>query len=233
MDQSSRFRYPACDLNMIPHHLTSSDYKLLRLSRLRLALATAAPVGEIHVLDVTRIQFERSWKCCLCWNFVLDQLPGQPDWLFTISLFLSILGSDNQEDPSVCSFWVLHIYLTASHQRRKSRKRLFPLSTTSVFEISHTMLSFWLRSIILWGYAFARLPPPTTSTQNKTQAVASTMALHSNCTLSGIMEWCFWNSDTVFASHYLCDISVMDALVLYQFGPLILVQQLLQLNKHR
>ncbi|XP_046542522.1 uncharacterized protein LOC124252889 [Haliotis rubra] len=68
---------------------------------------------------------------------------------------------------------------------------------------------------------------------HETRALASTMALHRNCSLQSIMEGCFWRSDTVFASDYLWDLSVTYVEGLHEFGPLVLAQQLSLARAHR
>lgn len=66
-DQSSHFRPPAWDLNVILHHLSSKAYEPLAQTNFEhvtlkslflLALATAARISEIHVLDIDSVCFE-------------------------------------------------------------------------------------------------------------------------------------------------------------------------------
>lgn len=78
------------------------NHWLTRTDRLKdvfflLALATAARVSEIHV---NRVQFERLQNgkvfLGLCWDLIMkNQLPGQPDHLFTILSLVSILSPDD------------------------------------------------------------------------------------------------------------------------------------------
>ncbi|XP_067673432.1 uncharacterized protein [Haliotis asinina] len=234
-DQSRKFRPPAWDLSVVLRHLVSTDYELLHDKEFEqitfktfflVALATAARISELHALDVNRVQFERIRHgrvfLGLRWDFVAkNQLPGQPDRRFTIPPLSTILGPDDVDDSSLCPVRALRIFLAASQDRRRLCKRLFiPLSSTFRAEVSRTTLSFWMRATILRAYAFAGLPPPAASNPHETRALASTMALHSNCSLTSIMEGCFWRSDTVFPSHYLRDLSVTMSKVFTSSDPL-------------
>lgn len=127
------------------------------------------------------------------------------DRMFTIPLS-SILGSDDSVDLLLCPVRALRIYFKASEALRRSCKRLFiPSSTAANSEVSLPTGSFWMRSVILWAYNFAGLPPPVASNPHVTRTVASTMALQSNCPSSVTMQSCFWRSDWVLVSDYLQD----------------------------
>lgn len=141
-------------------------------------------------------------------------LPGQPNRLFTISSLASILNI------SLIPVRTPRIYLQSCLHSQKCT------ALTIIEEALHSIvLSIQLRSLQYHGLLvtfddhlylhLSNLPHP---------AVTSMMVQHSNCTLSVIMEGCFGKSDTVFASHYLRDISVTNVQGL-QFGLLVLAQQ--------
>ncbi|XP_071084229.1 uncharacterized protein [Haliotis cracherodii] len=239
-DQKTKFRPPAWDLNVVLRGLrgppfeplnASSFYDLTKKTMFLLALATAARVSELHAIDITRVRFEHGTHGTvhlgLCWDFIAkNQLPGQPDRSFTIPPISTIVGSEDEGELLLCPVRALRIFIRRSKTRRGSRKRLFiPVSTTSTTEVSRNTISLWLRAVILQAYSIANLDPPRTNNPHEIRALASTMALHSNCTIKTIMEGCFWRSDTVFASHYLRDVTLEDIEGVRSFGPLVVAQQ--------
>ena len=236
----AKLRPPAWDLNVVLKALRSRPYEplanasleaLTRKTAFLLALATAARVSELHALDVTRVKFQTKRHgnvlLGLAWDFLAkNQLPGQPDRQFSLTPLSSIVGSEDEEELLLCPVRTLREYIKRTKATRGTRKKLFiPIKATSG-EVSKNTVSFWLRSTILGAYQDAGLPPPAASNPHEIRAVSSTMALHSNCSLSAIMEGCFWKSSTVFSSHYLRDIAVEDVAGVQSFGPLIVAQQL-------
>ena len=197
-----------------------------------LALATAARVSEIHAIDVTRIRFEDGRRGAallgLAWDFIAkNQLPGQPDRMFRIKPLAEIVGPEDEDELLLCPVRALKMYIEKSQTRRRGRRKLFiPISTASKKEASKNAVSFWLRATILSAYQAKGLDPPVANNPHEIRAIASTMALHRNCSVPEIMEGCFWRSNTVFASHYLRDLSVSDVEGLRSFGPLVVAQQL-------
>ena len=239
-DQKKKFRPPAWDLNVVLTHLRQAPYEPLEKASFEdltlktcflLSLATAARVSEIHALDVTRITFDQRHNgqahLGLSWDFLAkNQLPGQPDRQFHIPPLSQILASKEVEDLSLCPVRALKQYIKISASRRGNRQRLFlPLSKTIKNDVTRNTVSFWLRSTILRAYDKAGLPHPRAHNPHEIRALASTMALHSNKSVTAIMEGCFWRSSTVFSSHYLRNISVTDVEGLHSFGPLVVAQQ--------
>lgn len=107
-----------------------------------------------------------------------------------------------------------------------------PFSKFVKGEVNRNTVALWLRHTILAAYDAAKLPHPTANNPHEIRALASTMALHSNCSVPTIMEGCFWKSNTVFASHYLRDLAVEDVEGLQSFGPLVVAQQLTKPSRH-
>ena len=246
-DQKAKFRPPAWELNVVLSRLRGAPYEPLNSSSVAhltrktvflIALATAARVGEIHAIDVTRIKFQRREHGAvflgLCWDFIAkNQLPGQSDRQFKIPPLSSIVGREDEEELLLCPVRALKIYLERTKEDRGKRKRLFlPVSKTVKTEISKNAIALWLRATILEAYEAAGLEPPSAHNPHEIRALASTMALHSNCSVSAIMEGCFWRSDTVFANHYLRDLAVEDVKGFHSFGPMVVAQQLTKPRKH-
>ncbi|XP_071109122.1 uncharacterized protein [Haliotis cracherodii] len=219
-DQQKRFRAPAWDLNIVLQHLTSDAYEPLQRADFEpltqktlfiLALATAVRMSEIHAIDFNPITFDSgnnsSALLGLRWDFIAkNQLPGQPDRQFHVPALSSVLGAEDTEDLSLCPVRALRLYLQKSKPRRQGFKRLFiPLLRNTHTEVSRTTISFWMRAVILRAYRAVGLDPPSAS--NPHEALASTLALHGNCS---IMEGCLWISDTVFTNRYLRDLATED-----------------------
>ena len=81
-----------------------------------MALATAARVSEIHALDVTRVQFARGRHGVahlgLSYDFIAkNQLPDQPDRLFTIPPLSTIVGIEDIDELSLCPVRPLKEYI--------------------------------------------------------------------------------------------------------------------------
>ena len=169
----------------------------------------------------------------LSWDFVAkNQLPGQTERRFILKPLSVIVGEEDEDELLLCPVRALRRYIDQSESRRRNRKKLFiPVSTASKKEASRNAVAFWLRATILSAYQNKGLDPPSTNNPHEIRALASTMALHRNCSVSSIMEGCFWRSNTVFASHYLRDLSVTDVEGLRSFGPLVFAQQLTRPQK--
>ena len=240
-DQRKKFRPPAWDLNVVLRFLSSpafeplADAAILRLTQktvFLLSMATAARISEVHALDVTQVTYDRGSHAAVhigvMWDFIAkNQRPGQPDRVFHLRPLSSILGPDDVEDLSLCPVRSLRRYIQVTSAYRRQRKRLLlPLQSASSRSVSKTSVAYWIRSCVLDAYKAAGLPPPKADNPHELRALASTMALHSNCSVVDIVQGCFWATDSTFASHYLRDVSVEDVRGLPSFGPLVLAQQL-------
>ena len=193
-----------------------------------IALATAARIGEIHAIDVNRLSFDKKGTAYLQlhWGFLAkNQNPGEPDRTYVIPSLRPLLGKEETEDYSTCPVRALKYYLKFSEEKREKRRRLFIPLNKKDSEISRTELSFWLRCVILKAYTAEKLSPPSAINLHETRAIASTMALHRNCSLSEIMQGCFWKSQSVFSSHYLRDLEVQDKFDTMTLGPMVFAQR--------
>jgi integrase len=228
---------PKWDLNIVMRHLRSKAYEPLGEKSMEIlshktlfliALATAARLGEIHAIDIHRISFDKKGTAFLQleWGFLAkNQDPGEPDRSYIIPSLRPLLGRDDKEDYSTCPVRALKYYMKKSQDERGKRRRLFIPLKKKESEISRTELSFWMRNVILKAYAAEKLAPPASINLHETRAIASTMALHSNCSLSDIMQGCFWKSQSVFSSHYLRDVEVVDKDEIMKMGPVVFAQR--------
>ncbi len=247
-DQRKKFRPPAWDLNVVLRHLISAAFEPLASSDIAaltfktvflLALATAARVGELHAIDVTRITFDVGADHKVHLGLLLDfvaknQLVGQEGRTFHLAPLSNLVGPHDREDLSLCPVRALRCYLDRTASFRRQRKRLFlPLSPTSTAEVSKNTLSLWLRTAILRAYTAAGLPAPSSSRPHEIRAVAASMALHANIAVADIVKGCFWAGDSTFANYYLRDVAVQDVQGLHSFGPLVLAQQLVNSQSRR
>ncbi|XP_067670746.1 uncharacterized protein [Haliotis asinina] len=210
-DQQHRFRAPALDLNVVLQHRTSdanepldqtSVEMLTQKTLFLLALATAARMSEIHALDFNRTKFDRSHQVTghlgLRWDFIAkNQLPGQPDRQFHIPSMSSILGPHDTQDLSLCPVRALKICIACTKSRRQRFKHLFiHKSSETPTEVSHNTVSLWIITVILRAYKAAGLDPLRASNPHEVRALASTITLHGNYSLSTIMEGCFFTCET-------------------------------------
>lgn len=82
-----------------------------------------------------------------------------------------------------------------------------------------------MRAVILRVSRAAGLAPLPVSNPREVRAIASTLALHGNCSILTIMGGCFSRLDTVFANHYIRDFSTQDVAGIQEFGPQVDAQQ--------
>ena len=130
-DQRKKFRPPEWDLNVVLRHLSSDYYEPLdqasldRLSQktcFLLALATAARIGEIHALDVTKVAFDVGDRHQLHLGLLMDFVAKNQGLDQDSRTFhLHSLPSD-QEVPLLCPVRAVKIYLQRTKPHRRDRK---------------------------------------------------------------------------------------------------------------
>ena len=247
-DQRKVFRSPQWDLNVVLRFLSSKTFepvekipldKLTVKTVFLLGLATAARVGEIHAIDVTRVNFDVGPSGVAHLGLALDFIAknqglNEDSRVFHLSPLSAILGPEDREDLSLCPVRALKAYLKRTRTLRGQRKRLFihPDGQRRA-EISKNLIAFWLRSAILEAYKAEGLPAPASSRPHELRALSASMALHANVSVQNVIKGCFWKGDTTFASHYLRDISVEDVQGLKAFGPLVMAQQVINPPRQR
>ncbi len=246
-DQVQKFRPPKWNLNIVLLALTRTPYEPLRDAPLHaltrktaflLGFATAARMSELHALDVDMVRFQRKEEAVhlgLLMNFVAkNQLPHQAPRTFTVRALSSVLGRDDVEDLSLCPVRALRHYVDRTKSFRCGRKRLF-LSCNSKRhkDITKNTVSMWIRATILHAYEDDGLSPPRASNPHELRAMAATMSLHCNTALTDILTGCFWSTDTVFADHYLRDVSTEDVEGFHQLGPVVAAQTLINRRRPR
>ena len=246
-DQERVFQPPQWDLNVVLQYLASDVFtpmdsipleKLTIKTVFLVGMATAARVGELHAIDVTRITFDvgrsRVMHLGLALDFVAkNQGLSEEARTFHIVPLDQIVGHQDHEDLSLCPVRAVKYYLNRTKQSRKQRKRLFLPLGDRKGEISKNSISFWLKSAILEAYHHADLQPPSSARPHELRAVSASMALHANISVQDIVKGCFWKGDTTFASHYLRDLSVEDVKGLRAFGPLVMAQQIVNPPRRR
>ncbi len=239
----SKLRPPAWDLNIVLRSLTKAPYEPLGEASLQhvtwktvflLSFATAARVSEVHALDISRIRFDRgdvgAVRLGLLMGFVAkNQKYGQAERDFKIKSLKEIVGPNDVEDRSLCPVRALKHYIKASQKIRKGRQRLFiSVNPKREVDITRNSISMWIRAVINLAYRLAEVPVPG-SNPHEIRALAATFALHSNISVNRIVKGCFWSSDSIFANHYLRDVSDEDVEGIHRLGPLIAAQAVLKL----
>ncbi len=240
--KKSRLRPPAWDLNLVLRSLTKAPYEPLSDASVQhvtwktaflLAFATAARVSELHALDVSRVRFDRgdigAVRLGLLPGFVAkNQTHGQAERDYTIRSLTELLGPDDTEDSSLCPVRALKQYIKVTRERRKGRTRLFiSVNPKREADITRNSISLWLRSVVNLAYRQTGVPARG-SNPHEIRALAATFAFRSNVSIHRIVRGCFWATDSVFASHYLRDVSDEDVEGVHRLGPLIAAQSVLR-----
>ena len=240
-DYKTKFCPPKWDLNLVLRTLMGPPFEPLAEATLQhltwktcflLAFATAARVSELHAIDVTQVTFDvgdsGAAHLGLMLDFVAKNQKSIQGRQFTVQSLNRVLGPDDSEDRSLCPVRALREYVQRTKSFRRMRKRLFiSCNLDRDTDISKNAVSLWLRSTILLAYEKARLPPPVSARPHEVRALAATMALSSNISITNILKGCFWNSESVFSNFYLRDISVEDTEGLKLLGPLVAAQQVI------
>jgi integrase len=191
-------------------------YKTLVL----LLLASAKRIGEVHAIDVTRIQWKEDGS-----EVHLYPVPGfmpkasaaaegghrfRP---ITIPALTNITGNDRHDpDRLLCPVRALKLYLKRTETFRGGRRNLFihpdPQVKTLILK---NALSAWARKTIILAYQsapdeFRRLNSITT---HEIRAIAASLNVHTTFKLEEVMHTCSWRSHTTFTNYYLRDVTTL------------------------
>ena len=240
-DGVSRLRPPEWDLSVVLEHLRSDHYEpledaiLLRLTIktvFLVAMASAARISELHALQADLIRFENteggSATLGLAPDFVCkNQASDERGRSFKLPALSATVTGEEGVSLVLCPVRALRIYTRRTAALRDGRRRLFlPHSPRSSKELDLRALAVYLRSAVIDAYKAAGLSPPSRANPHEIRAVSATMAYHCNISVSDILKGCFWRSNTVFANHYLRDLSSQDLEGISRLGPQVFAQQL-------
>ena len=233
-------RPPEWDLSVVLEHLRSDFYEpledttILRLTvktAFLVAMASAARVSELHALQADLLRFEEEdggfVSLGLAPDFVCkNQQADEQGRTFRIPALTNNGDQEDQLSTSLCPVRALRLYTDRTATLRQGRRRLFlPHSQRSKREIDRRALGVYLRSAVIEAYKAKDLPQPSRTNPHEIRAVSATMAYHANIAVADIMAGCYWRSSTVFANHYLRDISNEDLAGVRRLGPQVFAQQ--------
>ena len=169
-----------------------------------LALATAKRVGELQVLSyiVTFVQGDA------CLSYV-PQFVAKSESL-TCSIPRSFLVKSlsdfaaGLDDLLLCPVRALRIYLDRTASLTPLRHRLFVSPRYPSRSVSKNAISFFLRDVI--SSAGASRPEVGRLRAHDVRSVSTSIAFHSNWSVSAVLDSATWSSSSVFSSFYLRDL---------------------------
>ena len=207
-------RPPSWGLSKVLHFLISGAFEPLRDALLRalskkvlflLALATAKRVGELQALS--RIVPFIGGDACLSYvpEFMAksESLSRSIPRSFLVKS-LSDFAAGLDDDLLLCPVRALCIYLDRTLSLAPSRSRLFVSPSCPTRAMSKNAVSFFLREVIRGTEA----PRPEVGTvcAHDIHGVSTSVAFHSNWSVSAVFDVATWSSSSVFTSFYLCDL---------------------------
>jgi integrase len=212
---------------MLKANLKHSTLKTVFL----LALASGKRRGELHALrkDILHTEHWASVTILPDPNFVaktqLNSKGAQALNMVTIKALTKDLGTDMQEDRSLCVVRALRYYLDQTESIRKGRKKLFIAHKKGYKEdqeIHMNTISGWIKKTILMAYESASEEDLQFSQvkAHQVRAMASSWALYSNASMEDIMTACSWRNASTFTRFYLKDLTLIRDRM-HHLGPVV------------
>ncbi len=121
---------------------------------------------------------------------------------------ISALTADKDE-LSLCPVRALRHYEAEAKRRAPDRRQFFISSAASARPVSKNTLSAWTVKLIRKAYALATdedVRPYRTST-HEVRAIAASLALQANFSLSDVLGAATWANPTTFTEFYLREVS--------------------------
>lgn len=198
--------------------LSDISFKFLTLkTAFLLALATGRRRSEIHGLSGAQsdISFEQDGSVSLRFlpEFLAkNQDPGSPSPVLRVKSLSSIL-SRSDTDRNLCPVRCLRFYLSRSHPRRSSQRRLLiSMNEDYAKDISAGTVSRWISSTVSLAYQRAETSMSVLHPRaHEVRALASSAAFLHATPMSSILEAAFWKSENPFINHYLRDLRCQRA----------------------
>ena len=209
-----QLRPPAWDLTLVLRFLTSSTFEPLAEAPLRvltqevlflLAFATAKRVGELQALSsiVTFVQGDA------CLPYVPDFVAKSESLSCTIPRSflvrsLSDFAAGLDDDLLLCPVRALRIYFDRLSTLSPLCRHLFVSPSRPSRPLSKNAVSFFLCDVI--SSAGASRPEVGRLRAHDIRSVSTSVAFHSNWSVSAVLESATWASSSVFTSFYLRDL---------------------------
>lgn len=222
---------PPWNLDVVLRHLSGAPFEPLRLASSRdltrktvflLALATAQRVGEIQALS-SRVSWQGpDLMVCYLPEFIAKTDTGvySTPREFRIKSLSSVVNPEDEEHL-LCPVRALSHYLQRTKSETRPRNLLLSVRRASL-PMSKAAISFFLRDII--KEAHATIPdvicPEIKVKAHDIRGMAASMLLWKNCSIPSILKAARWRTHSVFANHYLKDISRKEGDV-FSLGPFV------------
>ena len=209
-----QLRPPAWDLSLVLRYLNTSAFEPLSVAPLRaltqkvlflLALAPAKRVGELHSLSsvVTLVHGDA------CLSYVLQFVAKSESLIRSIPrsflvMSLSDFAAGLDDDLLLCPVRALRLYLDRTASLAPLRHHLFVSPRCPSRSLSKNAISLFLRDVI--SSARASRPEVGRLRAHDVRSVSTSVAFHSNWSVSAVLESATWSSSSVFSSFYLRDL---------------------------
>ena len=117
--------------------------------------------------------------------------------------------TDNPGELALCPVAALRDYHSWAERRHPRRSRFFLSLRQDGKPVSKATISAWVVKLLRWAYSHAsdedaRL---TSTSVHEIRALAASIALQSTFALSDLLRAATWATPSMFASHYLRDVS--------------------------
>ncbi len=217
----SRVVHPKWDLALVLSMLTKPPYEPLSQAPFKdlaaktvflLLLASSRRRGDIHAIDPKRVTFMKDAAILVpCPGYlpkIRSTAEGQTRYQPIVVRSLRALTND-EDELSLCPVRALRLYDTAAKLRAPDRRQFFISSALSAKPVSKNTLSAWTVKLIRKAYTTATdddIRPYKTST-HEVRAIAASLALQANFSLSNVLGAATWANPTTFTEHYLRDVS--------------------------
>ena len=222
---------PFWDLDVVLRHLMSSAFEPLESVSLRaltkktlflVSLATAKRVSEIQALSKTVAAIGNDLMVSYLPHFIAktERADAPVPRSFRV-LSLREFAGGLEEGSLLCPVWVVNIYLRHTNSVVVRASSLFVSPCSHSRPISKNTVSYFLREVISEAGA-VRVDVAAPLRAHSVRGVATSVSFLRNWLISKVLEAATWQSNSVFASFYFCDISFVFQ-GLRSLGPFVAV----------
>jgi len=195
------------------------------------ALATEKRRSELHAMrkDIMHAEHWKSITILPEPEFIAKtQLGNRGSTVLNsgnIKALTNDLGSDMQEEQSLCAVRSIRYYAKITKNVRKERRKLvvaYEKGFDDPKEIHMNAIYSWLKRTILLAYTTASEADTRIIgvTAHQVRAMAASWALHSNASIEEIMNACSWKRPNAFTQFYLKDMALQRD-EMYHLGPVV------------
>ena len=231
---------PQWDLALVLNRLLLPPFEPMRQASLTfltwktaflLSLASGKRSSELHALDVTRIAWTQDYKEAYLYPVpgfipkVLRAAEGSADFRPLHLLSLRDIVDPRDVDVQLCPLRALRHYEAATKELRLAEKRLFLSSLKPHQAVCKQTVAGWLKKTVHYAYKLKDIESRRAAgiRSHEIRAIAASLAVRKNISLSEVLRTCSWKSHTTFTSHYLRDVTVLQNGLL-RLGPVVVAE---------